>query len=118
MCISTLSKGKSLKSVCTKVAQQMNTKAGGVLWTLAKPIPLEKTIVIGISVTRGKKGCAHLKYHHSRSFIVFARGTAVGFVATWKQNYRYTKYYVRAAVQSGSERIVSIYLNRASKQVN
>jgi len=44
----TITKTKMLKSVCTKVVQQMSAKIGAQLWTVN--IPLKATLIVGIDI--------------------------------------------------------------------
>lgn len=76
----TLSKPQMLKSVCTKIAIQLNCKLGGEVW--ATDIPVKKLMVIGFDV-----------YHDSLN-----KGQSIGgFVAS--TNATLTRYYSKITKQ-------------------
>lgn len=89
------------------------------MWDLSasKRILLDCTIVIGLSVTKNKNGYDLLSIL-TVSILLFllskphkpnyyCSGTAVGVVATWRKRYNFTKYYVRASLQNGGDRVIS-----------
>lgn len=55
---STISRGKNLRSICTKILIQMNAKLGGIPWSIDKlPFDDQPTMIVGIDTfkQRGQK---------------------------------------------------------------
>lgn len=72
---STISRGKNLRSIVTKVLIQMNAKLGGIPWAIDKmPFCDQPTMVVGLSVfsKRGQKNimgmCATINQKVNRFF--------------------------------------------------
>lgn len=73
---STISRGKNLRSIVTKILIQMNAKMGGIPWSIKETMPFydRPTMVVGYDVchTRGKKSmlalCATVNNKANRYF--------------------------------------------------
>ena len=54
MLTATVSRGKNLLSIVTKIVQQMCAKAGGVPWTISSlPLTKRPTMICGLDVNHG-----------------------------------------------------------------
>ncbi|XP_077317934.1 piwi-like protein 1 isoform X1 [Lithobates pipiens] len=85
----TLSKPKTVFSVATKIALQMNCKMGGELWSLE--IPLKDLMIVGID-------CYHDTLAGKRS--------VAGFVASLNQGM--TRWFSRCVLQDQKQEIVDL----------
>ncbi|KAM4855358.1 piwi-like protein 3 [Urocitellus parryii] len=83
----TLTKARTLKTMATKIAQQMNCKMGGALWKVETG--LKKTMFVGID-------CFH--------DIVSRRKSIAGFVASTDEEL--TKWYSQCIFQAPGEELV------------
>lgn len=88
-----LSKPKTIMSVCNKIALQINCKLGGELWRL--DIPLTKTMLVGIDVCHDTSPSAR---------VGGGRQSVAGFCASMNQSF--TKYYSRVSFQRTGQELV------------